>query len=153
IDSRGLYRERRAAAAIADATLRRLLTQHFGVAWVPRADGQGHEIKGVSQEVMDRFSARRRSIKAEAKKVAELREQEWERAPSAWQMDRIQRDITFRTRQGKPDGPLNIPGLLHDGEAQAAAADLDTLEPGYDPVLAGRGAARARGDAVLDVAQ
>ena len=153
LDSKGLYRERRAAAAVADATLRRLLSQHFGVVWVSRADGNGHEIKGVSLELMERFSSRRRSITAQAKQVAEQRKEEWGRAPSAWQMDRIQRDITFRTRQHKPEKPLDIPGLLHDWEEKAAAADLASLESVYDNVMGEAQAAREREQAVTRLAR
>src|SRR6266702_5604111 len=50
LDSRGLYRHQGAAAAIGAVTLERLMTRDFGVVWVPRADGHGKEIKGVSAE-------------------------------------------------------------------------------------------------------
>ena len=33
------------------------LTRDLGVQWVPRADGHGREIKGVSQALMDEFSS------------------------------------------------------------------------------------------------
>jgi hypothetical protein len=153
LDSRGLYRERRAAAAVADATLRRLLSEHFGLVWLPRADGQGHEIKGVSPELMERFSSRRQSITAQAKQLAQERQREWGRAPSAWQMDRIQRDITFRTRQAKPEKPLDIPGLLHEWEDKAVAADLAGLESVYDAVMGEAHAAREQEQAVAELAR
>ena len=34
------------------------LTREFGVAWVPRPDGRGNEIKGVTQAQMDAYSTR-----------------------------------------------------------------------------------------------
>jgi hypothetical protein len=33
------------------------LTREFGVAWIPRADGRGNEIAGVTQAQMDAYSA------------------------------------------------------------------------------------------------
>ncbi len=36
------------------------LTRDLGVAWVPRADGHGREIRGVAQALMDEFSTRAR---------------------------------------------------------------------------------------------
>jgi hypothetical protein len=136
LDSRGLYRQRRAAAAVGAVTLERLLTRDFGLVWVQRADGNGKEIKGVSQEDMDLYSSRRRTITFQARQVAEQRAREWGRAPDARQMDRIQRDITQRTRKGKDNGPLDIAALLRDWEDRAAAADLGTLESVYDKVMA-----------------
>jgi len=38
------------------------LTREFGVEWVPRADGNGNEIAGISQEQMDAYSSRTVSI-------------------------------------------------------------------------------------------
>src|SRR5258708_6729265 len=34
------------------------LTAEFGVQWVPRADGAGNEIAGITQEQMDAYSSR-----------------------------------------------------------------------------------------------
>ena len=48
-------------APIAALHLESALTQRFGVAWTPRADGYGHEITGVTQQVMDALSTRRAS--------------------------------------------------------------------------------------------
>jgi hypothetical protein len=59
-DGRMLYQERAAAAGIATLVTENQLTRDLGVAWVPRADGHGREIKGVSQALTDEFSSRAR---------------------------------------------------------------------------------------------
>jgi hypothetical protein len=38
------------------------LTREFGVAWVPRADGAGNEVAGITREQMDAYSSRTVSI-------------------------------------------------------------------------------------------
>ncbi len=60
LDGKALYRERAAAAAQGALVMENALTNALGVAWVQRPDGHGREIKGVSQEIMDEFSTRRR---------------------------------------------------------------------------------------------
>ena len=47
------------------------------------------------------------------------REAEWGRKPDARQMDRIMRDITQRTRQGKEEKPLDLAEALHEWQDKA----------------------------------
>jgi hypothetical protein len=136
LDSKTLYRWRRAAAGIAAAEMEAALTRDLRVAWVPRADGHGREIAGVSQELMERFSARRREISEQARRVAEQRERETGRRPDAWQMARIQQDVTLRTRQHKPETPLDLSASLRAWEQAARDADLGDLAAIPDAVMA-----------------
>ena len=103
------------------------LTREFGVAWVPRADGHGREIAGISQELMDAFSSRRQAITADARAVAAEREAQTGRRPDARQMYRIQKDIAYRTRAAKPETPLDIRAKLRDWEQTARDRDLGEL--------------------------
>ena len=103
------------------------LTREFGVAWVPRADGHGREIAGISQELMDAFSSRRQTITPEARKVAAEREAQTGRRPDARQMYRIQKDIAYRTRARKPEAPLDIRAKLREWEQTAREQDLGEL--------------------------
>lgn len=153
LDSKGLYRHRHAAAQIIAAEFERRLTARYGLVWVPRADGHGREIKGVSAEMMDAFSARRKTITALAAQVAAHREAEWGRKPDARQMDRIMRDITQRTRHGKEDKPLDIPALLHNWEDKARAADLASLRDVHRAVMAEAEGARERDQTVTMLAR
>jgi hypothetical protein len=68
-------------------------------------------------------------------------------------MDRIQRDITQRTRHGKEETPLDIPGLLRDWEDKARAADLASLREVHHAVMAEADAARERDQAVARLAR
>jgi TrwC relaxase len=47
-----------ALQAVAATAVECELTAEFGVAWVPRADGRGNEIRGVTQAQMDAYSTR-----------------------------------------------------------------------------------------------
>jgi TrwC relaxase len=127
LDSRSLYRFQGAAAAIAAAVMETALTREFGVAWVPRADGHGREIAGISQELMDAFSSRRQAITADARAVAAEREAQTGRRPDARQMYRIQKDIAYRTRAAKPETPLDIRAKLRAWEQTARDRDLGEL--------------------------
>ena len=57
LDSRSLHNQRLAVAPVADRILETRLSA-LGYAMVPRADGNGAEVGGVSQDVMDLFSSR-----------------------------------------------------------------------------------------------
>ena len=127
LDSRSLYRFQGAAAAIAAAVTETALTRDFGVAWVPRADGHGREIAGISQVLMDAFSSRRQTITPEARKVAAEREAQTGRRPDARQMYRIQKDIAYRTRARKPEAPLDIRAKLAEWEQTARYKDVGEL--------------------------
>jgi hypothetical protein len=127
LDSRSLYRFQGAAAAIAAAVTETALTREFGVAWVPRADGHGREIAGISQDLMDAFSTRRQTITPQARKVAAEREAQTGRRPDARQMYRIQKDIAYRTRTRKPEAPLDILAKLAEWEQTAREKDLGEL--------------------------
>jgi hypothetical protein len=47
-----------ALQAVAATAVECELTAEFGVAWIPRADGRGNEIKGITQAHMDAYSTR-----------------------------------------------------------------------------------------------
>jgi hypothetical protein len=143
LDSRSLYRFQGAAAAIAAAVTETALTRDFGVAWVPRADGHGREIAGISQALMDAFSSRRQTITPQARKIAAEREAQTGRRPDARQMYRIQKDIAHRTRAAKPEAPLDIRAKLREWEQAAREKDLGELAAIPDAVAE---AAPAAGD-------
>ena len=45
-----------ALQAVAATAVECELTREFGVAWLPRADGRGNEIQGITQAQMDAYS-------------------------------------------------------------------------------------------------
>ncbi len=64
LDSRTLHGQRLGVAPVADRTLETRLTA-LGYVMVPRADGNGAEIGGVPQDVMDLFSSRAVAVTSE----------------------------------------------------------------------------------------
>jgi hypothetical protein len=44
--------------AIQEVRVKAALSREFGVTWVARADGAGHEIEGIAQQTLDAFSTR-----------------------------------------------------------------------------------------------
>src|SRR5215469_428377 len=57
LDTMALRHQLPAVQAIVTAHAEAAMTRAFGIAWVPRADGAGNEIRGVTQEQMDEFSS------------------------------------------------------------------------------------------------
>ena len=47
------------------------LTREFGVAWIPRADGRGNEIAGVTQAQMDAYSTRTVQVREKERELAQ----------------------------------------------------------------------------------
>ena len=66
LDSRSLHNQRLAVAPVTDRIVETRLSA-LGYAMVPRADGNGAEVGGVSQDVMDLFSSRSRALTPELK--------------------------------------------------------------------------------------
>ena len=105
------------AATVAECEL----TYEFGVAWVPRADGRGNEIRGVTQAQMDVYSTRTVQVHEKERELA----QEWERrhgrAPTSRELLYIANDATLRSRKGK----------------DAAHVDWEALAARWDATLGG----------------
>src|ERR1017187_4223406 len=69
LDSRTLHAQRLGVAPVADRTLETRLAA-LGYVMVPRADGNGAEIGGVGQDVMDLFSSRAVAVTSETGRLA-----------------------------------------------------------------------------------
>ena len=82
LDTMALRYQLPAMNAIAAAHVEAALTREFGVKWVPREDGAGNEIRGVSQELIDEFSRRQDAVNAEHRRLAQLHEERYGRAPN-----------------------------------------------------------------------
>ena len=63
LDGAALYAAKPAAGAIAERTLAEYLSGRLGVQTVARADGNGWEIAGISEDLRDQLSSRRRAIR------------------------------------------------------------------------------------------
>jgi conjugative relaxase-like TrwC/TraI family protein len=129
LDSMSLYRHRPAASAIAALAAENALSRRFGVRWVPRKDGHGREIDGVSQALMDMFSSRRQSIGPLTARLAQAYEARFGRAPDARALASLRQWANHATRRGKDAAPLDLGALARQWAAQAAASEAGALEP------------------------
>ena len=80
------------------------LTREFGVEWVPRADGNGNEIAGITQEQMDAYSSRTVSITDRMPAAVESWTAKYGRAPNKRELLYIRQEVTLASRHGKEDG-------------------------------------------------
>ena len=144
-DSLGYAEHVGAVAAITAQHLEEALTGRFGLEWAPREDGNGFEIKGVSQEMMDLFSSRRQAITADARERAARFEQRYGRAPSQRELAQLAQASNFATRTGK-EGALDL-AQAHAGWADRLARTLGVPLASVAPSVWHADAHRAGADA------
>ena len=118
-----LFQERLAVAAHASRELASRLTD-LGYVLVPRADGNGFEIGGVGQEVMDTFSSRRAQITPEVARMAEEYRQRYGREPSQRTLWAMAQEVTLATRKAKSRGRSDRSGQ----PAWSVGEELDVWE-------------------------
>ena len=118
-----LYQERLGVAAVAARELATRLTS-LGYVLVPRADGNGFEVGGVSQEVMDGFSSRRAQITPEVRRMAEEYRQRYGREPSQRTLWAMAQDATLASRKAKQHDRSDRSGVPQ----RSAGAELDAWE-------------------------
>ncbi|TVZ00006.1 hypothetical protein EAS64_38630 [Trebonia kvetii] len=121
-DSLGYAEHVGAVAAITAQHLEEALTARFGLEWLPREDGNGFEIKGISQEMMTLFSSRRQAITADVRDRATRFEERHGRAPSQRELAQLAQASNFATRKGK-QGALDL-AQAHAGWADKLARTL-----------------------------
>ena len=92
------------------------------MAWVPRADGRGNEIRGVTRAQMDAYSARTVQVHEKERELARAWERRHGRAPTSRELLYIANDATLRSRMGK----------------DAARVDWDALAARWDATLGGQ---------------
>jgi AAA domain/TrwC relaxase len=106
-----------ALQAVAATAVECGLTREFGVAWVPRPDGRGNEIDGVTQAQMDAYSTRTVAVHAKERELA----RSWERrngcAPNLRQLLFISDKATLHSRKGKEEGEIDWDALAERWDA------------------------------------
>jgi hypothetical protein len=100
-----------ALQAVAATAVECELTAEFGVAWIPRADGRGNEIRGVTQAQMDAYSTRTVQVHAKERELARAWERKHGRAPTSRELLYIANDATLQSRRGKDAGPVDWDAL------------------------------------------
>ena len=104
LDSRSLHNQRLAVAPVADRILETRLSA-LGYAMVPRADGNGAEVGGVSQDVMDLFSSRAVAVTGELDRLAREYEAVHGKPPSRRTLWLLHQQAGQNTRRTKAAGP------------------------------------------------
>jgi len=119
LDAQFLYSLRLSIAATAAREMGRRLRER-GYVLVPRADGNGFEVGGVSREVIDLFSSRRRAISAKLQKLIDEYTAEHGEAPSRRTVYLLGKLAENQTRQPKAKAKRTIGGKLADHEPSEA---------------------------------
>ena len=98
------------------------LTREFGVAWVPRPDGRGNEIRGVTQAQLDAYSTRTVQVHEKESELAQAWERRHGRPPTSRELLYIANDATLQSRKSK----------------DAERVDWDALAARWDATLGGQ---------------
>ena len=143
-DMRALYNQRLSIAAQTDREMESRMIAR-GYAMVPREDGNGCEVGGVSRQVMDLFSSRTAALSPELDAMVAAYERKYGHPPSKrtrWLMDQQAADKTRRPKaaarkiHGTSGGDADEAGRLTAWEAQTAAAEMTALSQVHTDVAA-----------------
>ena len=121
LDSRTLHNQRLGVAPVADRGMETRLTA-LGYAMVPRADGNGAEVGGVSQDVMDLFSSRAVAVTGELKRLAHEYAGMHGKPPSRRTLWLLHQQAGQNTRRTKAEARRTIAGQTGTAEPTARAA-------------------------------
>ena len=109
LDSRSLHNQRLGVAPVADRILETKLSA-LGYAMVPRADGNGAEVGGVSQDVMDLFSSRAVAVTGELDRLAREYQAVHGKPPSRRTLWLLHQQAGQNTRRTKAQARRTSPG-------------------------------------------
>ncbi len=98
--------------------------------WVPRADGRGNEIRGVTQAQMDAYSTRTVEVKEKVRELAQAWERKNGRAPNSRELFYIAQDATLQSRRGKEAGEIDWDALSGRWDATIGGELAGIAPPG-----------------------
>jgi TrwC relaxase/AAA domain len=119
LDSRSLHRQRLGVAPVADRILETGLSA-LGYVMVPRADGNGAEIGGVGQDVMNLFSSRTVAVTGETDRLARDYQAVHGKPPSRRTLWLLHQQAGQNTRRTKAQGRRTLAGQTGATEPTAA---------------------------------
>ena len=160
LDSRSLHNQRLGVAPVADRILETRLSA-LGYHMVPRTDGNGAEVGGVSQDVMDLFSSRAVAVTGEMDRLAREYEAMHGRPPSRRTLWLLHQQAGQNTRRTKAEARRTIAGQtgteeptaarrLAAWEAQTARREMHALSAVHEQVARFSAGHAGRAPAVLD---
>jgi conjugative relaxase-like TrwC/TraI family protein len=138
LDGAALYAAKPAAGAIAERTLAEYLADRLGVQTIARPDGNGWEIAGISEELRDQFSSRRRAIGSRLQELIGEYERKHHKVPNARAVWSMAQFVTLDSRQAKAHSAPAREALLVHWEAQSRRAETGALSAIPDTVLGRR---------------
>jgi hypothetical protein len=118
LDSRSLHNQRLSVAPVADRILETKLSA-LGYVMVPRADGNGAEIGGVPQDVMDLFSSRAVAVTGETERLAREYEAVHGKPPSRRTLWLLHQQAGQNTRRTKSQARRTLAGQTGTTEPTA----------------------------------
>ena len=119
LDSRSLHNQRLGVAPVADRILETKLSA-LGYHMVPRTDGNGAEVGGVSQDIMDLFSSRAVAVTGELARLARDYETVHGRPPSRRTLWLLHQQAGQNTRRTKAQARRTIAGQTGTAEPTTA---------------------------------
>jgi conjugative relaxase-like TrwC/TraI family protein len=117
VDTMALRHQLGAMAAIVESRVYSALAREFGVKLRQREDGRGHEIDGITQQTLDAYSTRARTVTRKAASLARQWAHKYGRAPNAREMLFITDEANLATRDGKDDEPIDWDALAAKWDA------------------------------------
>jgi CheY-like chemotaxis protein len=126
LDSRSLHNQRLAVAPVTDRIMETRLSA-LGYAMVPRLDGNGSEVGGVSQQVMDLFSSRSRALTPELTQMIQQYTQKHGKPPSKRTIWLLGQQAAQNTRRTKAEARRAVAGQTGAAEPSNAQR-LDAWE-------------------------
>jgi len=160
LDSRSLHNQRLAVAPVTDRMVETRLSA-LGYAMVPRADGNGAEVGGVRQDVMDLFSSRSRALTPELKALIGQYQMAHGEPPSKRTIWLLGQQAAQNTRRTKAEARRTVAGQagtaeptaaqrLAAWEAQTTQREVQDLSAVHHEVARVSAAHAGRAPAVLD---
>jgi hypothetical protein len=160
LDSRSLHSQRLGVAPVADRILEARLSA-LGYVMVPRADGNGAEVGGVSQDVMDLFSSRAVAVTGETERLARDYQAAHGKPPSRRTLWLLHQQAGQNTRRTKAQARRTLAGQtgtteptaaqrLAAWEAQTVHRELAALSAVHQQAAAFAAEHAGRAPAVLD---
>ena len=160
LDSRSLHGQRLGVAPVADRILETRLSA-LGYAMVPRADGNGAEVGGVSQDVMDLFSSRAVAVTGELDRLAREYQAVHGKPPTRRTLWLLHQQAGQNTRRTKAEARRTIAGQtgaeeptetqrLAAWEAQTVHREVQALSAVHEQVARFAAGRAGRAPAVLD---
>jgi TrwC relaxase/AAA domain len=119
LDSRSLHNQRLAVAPVTDRIVETRLSA-LGYAMVPREDGNGAEVGGVSQDVMDLFSSRSRALTPELTALISQYQKAHGKPPSKRTIWLLGQQAAQNTRRTKAEARRTVAGQAGTAEPTAA---------------------------------